>query len=235
MSVFIFLKTILDIRNIGKLFLEFFAFLKKNRLLPIVYSLPIIFFILYYLSYLLFISNKEFLSEKKRSEINKYIDLSLRNCGDKTAISISIVSSDSTRGEFYTAKACDFRQKGCIIDLKEHNNAYKDIYTIDPSSYQYLDQLTQLYFPSHLTLNKDNQQDLAPLDYLPTIRLLVAQTDWAKEGIVKDLWITASRSLNRKVLYVFTFKTAVESTSCQNEIQNILIELKNKMGGDKWL
>jgi hypothetical protein len=67
------------------------------------------------------------------------------------------------------------------------------------------------------------------------MRLLIEMTDWAKEGKIKDLWITAVESkLPANVLYVFTFKTAIERTSCDSEIQDILIKLKNKMRASKW-
>ena len=263
MSVFIFLKTILDIRNIGKLFLEFFAFLKKNRLLPIVYSLPIICF-LFFLLLKLQSNDVEFPQEVKRSEMTGDVTEYLRDkCGDKTAISISVISTEKNRthkvitdtadassakwrqGIFFIAQACDDRQKtsgkDCIIDLKDHNTAYREVYNIDDLTYKYLITLTGLSQPSHIKLNKNGVQDLENLRFLPTIKSLVEMTDWAKEGIVKDLWITATANIPKlpngeaDVLYVFTFKTAKNQTGCDSEIHEILIKLKNKMGIPKWL
>jgi hypothetical protein len=248
MGILAFLKTITDIRSAGNLFLEIMAFLKKNKLFPVIFLLPVVFFIIYYLVSLCFLNNMEFFQEKKRNDVLAYVKESLIKCGDKTAISISIISNiskDEKEGIFYVAEVCDNIQKlkgtDCLMDLKNHNSIYKDEYKIEPLTYNYLVDLTKVEHPKHIKLNKDGKQDLTPIQFLPTMRLLIEMTDWAKEGKIKDLWITAVESellslpnSETNVLYVFTFKTAIERTSCDSEIQDILIKLKNKMRASKW-
>jgi hypothetical protein len=263
MAIFVFLKTLLDLRKICSLFLECGAFLKKNKLLPFVALLPIIFFVIYYLTNILLLSNAAFLDEIKRIEVLEIAKEGLGVCGDKTAISISIISTGkdgvhrditdpknrSTAkwrwGVFHIAQACDDRQKAsgrdCIIDLKDHNTDYNKIYDIDVLSYEELVKLAGLSIPSRIKLNKDGVQDLENLRFLPTLKGLIEMTDWAKEGIVKNLWITATANLTKlpsgdaDVLYVFTFLTGKDHTGCDTEIPRILMNLKDKMGIPKWL
>jgi hypothetical protein len=240
MGILAFLKTITDIRSAGNLFLELIAFLKKNKLLPIVYLLPIITGLLYYIIFLLFINNRPIKIEDKRAEIGEFMDKNLKKCGNLTAMSISVVDNNGTRGRFYLAKACDEKQTGCIVNLSDANSLYDSQYQydIDLNTYQLLEQLDGGRFvitvPKHFILNKDGVQDLTSIAYYRTLSTLVSQTNWGKAGIIKDLWITSSRSLNGNILYVFTFKTAIEKTSCESEIQDILIELRTKMGGAEW-
>ena len=236
MGILVFLKTILDIRNIGKLFLEFFAFLKKNKLLPIVYVVPIVIFILYYLSGYLFIKDNEIDVERKRASMDSFIDKNLHQCGDKTAISVSIVHSNQRVGRFFSARACDFRLgSDCILNLMSNKPLIYGVnYKLNANTRDFLTRLITEGYPRKIPLSKDGEQYIDDqIDGCTPIIDLIQATDWWQEGIAKNLWITASKSKDG-ILYVFTFKTAVDKTECDTEINSILLELKQKMEERKW-
>jgi len=240
MGILAFLKTITDIRSAGNLFLELIAFLKKNKLFPVLYLLPVLLLIINYLHFNLVVKDKEIAVVEKRINICNSVDDELRRCGDKTAISISIIRNDQKSGRFFVARACDKRltNSGCILDLMENKPlTYKAEYKLDLNSEDFLRKIMKSGFPRSIPLSKDGKQIIDPeLEGCSTIINLITATDWWKEGIVKNLWITASETTDHKILYVYTFKTAINESGCQNQINQILLDLIQKMknGGEKW-
>ena len=107
---------------------------------------------------------------KDADTMTKYIDHILGNCGDKTAISISVINIekappllDHWQGRFYMARACDKKEKSndCIVNLKDaHPALYAMDQKIDINSYELFVRLGSQTLSSRFYLrDKQGEQD----------------------------------------------------------------------------
>jgi hypothetical protein len=175
---------------------------------------------------------------KNDNDLVKKIHVYLKECGDKTAISISTISTVSQNdvwvGSFKIAKACDIRNgHNCIINLKDRNpSLYLEDQDIKFNSYFFLVGIGLNNFSTKFDLRLDGKQDLRSLNYLPSIKKMIEKTDWSNEGIVHNLLITSIVNRDKNVLYVITFLTGksrkelscLDQDNIINEIKKLIIE-----------
>jgi hypothetical protein len=166
-----------------------------------------------------------------------FIDNILKECGDKTGVTISPISlnldysSDFYKGRFYIARACDSSEikNDCIVNLKDiQPTLYAVDQHIDLNSYQLLLRLGNQTNSSRFYLrDKNNKQNIASLDRYPSIKYVVENTDWFRQGSLYNLWVTSILS-NNNVLYVITYLsgTSMEKSECFDP-NLILNEIKN--------
>ena len=236
-TIFSFLKTIFDIKKTSVELKNFFLFLKKNKIINLPIILSFLFLILCsyeFVSYLY--KDTIYLRSIKNIKIITTIDDVLKNCGDKTSITVSTVSISQNEdgkynGSFEHARACDFEnnKSGCIVNLIDFNDLYKKIQKIDLSTYLYLVGLGQNTTPSYFYLRNDkDEQNLESASDYPMIIKLLSSTNWYRENSLNSLWVTSVVNFNKKVIYVLTLTSAkpVNKNSCMNQGDSLL-EIKN--------
>ena len=227
--IFVYLKTLLDIRKIVLELKNFFLFLKRNKIIniPIIVSFLFLIGCSYSLVNYLY-RDIYYLQSKKQIEITDKIDLVLKKCGDKTAISISTVSINEDKentywsGLFRQARSCDYKnnQKDCIVNLMDFNGLYRKEHKIDLSTYRFLLKIGGNETPTYINLRDDNNiQDIGQVIYYPVIYKLLSETNWYQERSLNSLWISSIVNFNKKVIYVLTMISAkpIKESLCANQ------------------
>lgn len=228
--------------NFKDLFLtiyNFLSFLRKNKIisLPIAGMSLIIITTIYYFGYYYYTNNNADYNDVIRKNIIKEkIDFYLKQCGDKTAISIGVISTeklpinDYWDGVFEYARACDFNEnpKDCILNLKEIKEMYNYQYQIDTNSYQFLVKIDR-YIPAYISLVDENgNQDISKLMSYPAISKMIIATDWHQKGILNSIWVASIVNSSKKLVYILTMTSAkpISQLKCINQVE-ILNNLKN--------
>lgn len=208
----------------------FYNFLKRKKLLKFKFLFLVSIFLLstYFFWIEIINNNQDYLYAVKQNKLKKEINSILMQCGDKTSISIGAISIEEIDnfhlGEFVIAKACDkLSHNDCLVDLQEHNSSlYNSSYRLDKSSYDFIKESSN--FPKYLNLrNEDNQQDLNILAFnQPSIKWFLEQTEWFRQGILNDLYITSTVGLLRgeKIRYVLTLMQAeghLDNSKCKDK------------------
>ena len=175
---------------------------------------------------------------KDDNELITKIHYYLRECGDKTAITISSVSIPSIdgiwSGHFKIARACD-TSKGdnCIVNLKDRDpSLYLVAHEIKFNSYFFLVNIGLNNFSTKFNLRLNGEQNLSSLNYLPSIKKIVEETEWAEKKILHNLLITSIVNRDKNVLYVITFLTGknrkelscLDQDNIINDIKKLIIE-----------
>lgn len=190
--------------------------------------------------YFIFSDNKIHEDNLRDDRLIIYVDSILKDCKDKTAITIGTVSiyqetsnKQHWPAKFKIARACDTRTStSCIIDLQDKNPSLyreKDL-EVDSSSYALFVNIGNRInsVPEHFHLRNDTgAQDLKSISFYPSIRLVIEELDWFKEDIIHDLWIATILNQNSDVLYVITLLSAKppKENVCFN-YDSIIIKLK---------
>jgi hypothetical protein len=174
-----------------------------------------------------YLHNRGYNTATELDNINNYIDRILRQCGDKTGITISAISLnldanvDAYGGRFYIARACDSREveKNCIMNLKDFKPAtYAMEQNIDRNSYYFLKRIGDQSNATRFYLrDKNNNQNISSLDKYISIKEIILATDWYKEKTLYNLWVTSIMSRDN-ILYVITYLsgTSMEKSACFN-------------------
>lgn len=228
----IFLKFISNYISIEEIKI-FLNFLKRNKIIsaPTIILFILIISCLYCIVANTYFDNARFNNEKFLSNLEKKIDNSLLECGDKTAISVAVVSikniDDSWDARYQIVKACDNIVDGCLINLKDSKSIYRDTYQVDLNTYKGLSKWSQEgSFPENFHLRADGKQNLEPVFLFPSIRSALELSDWGKLGILEDLWITSISNPKNDVIYVISM-TQAETPRKKNCFQHgKLIEIR---------
>lgn len=225
----IFLETLKLINSIFEEIKKFIKFLKKNKIFC--KSIIAVIIIMYCFCYIFFIfilnNNKPYITTYKNNLLLKEITKIVKKCGDKTSLSIGVVSNTKSdnntfNGVFIDALACDKRQliDNCLVNLKQHNILYSETHQIDLSSYYYLQDNCSGNIPCSVSLVDDNgNQDLSKFENYPSIVKLL-KGDWYESKELNHIWILTNKSFDDKLLYVITFIQAKteKDKNCQEPI-----------------
>ena len=231
------LKAILDLKTIVLGFKEFVRFLKKVGLLKpqILVLFVLIFVTLFFLVKEIYSVNDDIHQGTiSKIEIEKHIDETLKDCGDKSSVSISTITILPPEGDkgrksnFLYARACDFNSKdnNCIVDLRSLKpKIYNANYNVESNTYSLLVNIGQDIHPRFFSLRKDGIQNLESVEQFPSLNSILKLTSWYKEGVLNDLWVTAILNKKESVLYVITFISGKPNTEskCFN---SLLVNLK---------
>lgn len=216
-----------------------FSFLRENKLVTVfIATCSIVITISCYYIAKSYYDNMSYRRLEQYDNYVKYVDEILTSCGDRTAISVSIINTrkmsieqDFWLGRFEIARACDksFGER-CIINLKDRlPSLYSVDHKIGISSYKFFLRLGKNILPAHFHFrDKNDEQTLGPVEFYPTIKHIIGRFDWTKHDLLEDLWITSILSDDSTVLYVITFLSAKpqkEATCFNND--SIVIGLRD--------
>lgn len=174
-----------------------------------------------------YLHNRSYDVATELDNVSNYIDRILKQCGDKTGITISAISLnldvnlDAYGGRFYVARSCDNREikRNCIINLKDFKpTAYAMEQNIDHNSYNFLKRIGNQTNATRFYLrDKNNDQNISSLDKYISIKEIIMSTDWYEEKALYNLWVTSVMSRDN-ILYVITYLsgTSMEKSACFN-------------------
>lgn len=231
------LKAILDLKTIVVSVKDLIKFIRKMGLLRprILILFTLIFVAIFFLVQQIYSINDDIYNGTLRKiEIENRIDETLKQCGDKTSVSVSTVTIIPPEGEngrksnFLYARACDFRSREnkCIIDLRSLKpTVYNANYNIRSNTYALLVNIGQDANPRFFSLQKDGVQNLDSVEQYPSIVNILKLTDWYNEGTLNDLWITSILNRKESVLYVITFISGKPNTDGKC-FSSLLVNLK---------
>lgn len=231
------LKAILDLKTIVISVKELVKFIKKIGLLrpQILILFALIFVAIFFLLQQIYSINDDiYKGTLRKIEIENRIDETLRQCGDKTSVSVSTVTiippegDEGRKSNFLYARACDFRSKdnSCIIDLRSLKpKVYNANYNIKSNTYALLINIGLDANPRFFSLQKDGVQNLESVNQYPSIVDILRLTDWYSEGNLNDLWITSILDKRESVLYVITFISGKPNTDGKC-FSSLLVNLK---------
>lgn len=178
---------------------------------------------------------------KTQKEISKFVNHSLKECGDKTAISIIQVDTEKSgneerfRASFVLARACDSLASSteCIVDLASANSVYEKEALLDLDSYALFRELGDQVLAKRFSLKIDKVQDdnLSELIGNDSVINIIKSTNWYHQKILDSIWITSiitRNLLNERVIYVITLMSGdtKEESACQDQ-NKILLQIKN--------
>lgn len=222
------IKTILDILT-GFLKLKpAYAFLKRNHILSplvIICIVGIIVSSIYNINRLYEFNNT--LPKKmadKTSAIKKEVNKELEKCGRGRSISVSVVGKSEMQnnidypfsGRFIVAIAND-KKKGIDDLLISKSNFYDQAFRIDNASYNVLlrSEKEMLYYSLRNT--NDTEQDLSLIELYTSLAGLLKQTQWAREGILSELYIRSTTGVSiygDQIIYIVTLLVTQEADRC---------------------
>jgi len=231
------LKSILDLKTIVVSVKDLIKFIRKIGLLRprILILFTSIFVAIFFLVQQIYsIDDSIYSGTLRKIEIENRIDETLKQCGDKTSVSVSTITiippegDDGRKSNFLYARACDFRSREnkCIIDLRSLKpTVYNANYNIRSNTYALLVNIGQDANPRFFSLQKDGVQNLNSVEQYPSIVNILKLTDWYNEGNLNDLWITSILNRKESVLYVIAFISGKPNTEggC---FSSLLVNLK---------
>jgi hypothetical protein len=187
--------------------------------------------------------DNSYLAEEKRRKANNIILPLVKRCGDGSAISLSVISSqpevdafgnETFLGLFQTAYAME---QGRVINLQTYNPLLYDgePELIDRAFYNFLLSLDDNESTPSTSFNLEAKKAYQDTPY-PTINKMLFRTDWGKQGKLNKLYITSvvienPFRISKQLIYVITFIKSVDfqpSSGCDEVINDLRI-LKNKI------
>jgi len=185
--------------------------LNKKHYLVLLGALSILLVGIFIVSYY-FYDNSNFDKSKKFNEANKLVVDMLKRCGEGSAISLGIVSTQenidqnnnvSYDGSFVSAFAYSSRNNG-IVSLKTPNSIYDGVKPVDIATYNLFLRLGNS-FPESFDLSNMNS-----IDNYPSLYKFLKTTDWGIAGTLKRIYLTSiitdvPAPLPKKVIFVISF------------------------------
>jgi len=184
-------------------------------------------------------NNQGYVRATKINQINKYVEETLKECGDGTAISLGAV--DTKKNEynidypynalFIIASACDKRTKpDCINNMYSTIEFYKRIHTIDNNSYNKFVEASKKIIFFYLRDAVTQQQNIGALKTVASISKLVEGGQWFQEGKLNSLWIKSATGYSlinpeRELIYIATLIFTNNSKGCVKSQDEILSKI----------
>jgi hypothetical protein len=166
--------------------------------------------------------NSIYIDAIQDERIRKEVQTILRKCGDKNAIAVSVISSETSSnyyGKFKEFWACDknFNQE-CLLDLTLQEK-YRSDYNVDPETYKLLKEIAIENEIKELNLQTFNIEK-----YLTIYEILKQSPNYNN---IHTLWLSGVINPEKKVIYAISM-TSWSNKHCENAIF-YLDKLKQKL------
>jgi hypothetical protein len=124
----------------------------------------------------------------------------LTKCGDKNALGLSTISTEISTdyyAKFKEIYSCDFllNPKNCIVDLSSEKFPFAGDYSVDSTTYSWLETLSKQEDVEKVYLPGFEVEDY------PTIANLLSKSVHFKDGSAKHLFITAVKNETQHLIY----------------------------------
>jgi len=144
--------------------------------------------------------NSIYVDSKEDHEIREAMKAILTKCGDKHAIGLSTISTE-TKSEFYAKFkeifSCDFilNTENCLVDLSSDKFPFAGDYIVDTNTYKFLLEISNKEDVSKIFIPEFEAEEF------PTIKALLEKSIHFKDGSAKNLFLTASQNADRNLIY----------------------------------
>lgn len=210
--------------------LTFFKLIKDHKIVKISVFILMILSSLFFYAIYKFKDNSIYVDNKQDSEIKESIKSILTRCGDKHALGVSTISTDTTieyHAQFKEIFSCDLvlNSANCLVDLSSDKFPFAGDYIVDESTYQFLVEISQ---------KEDVKKIYIPefdIEEYPTIKSLLEKSVHFKNGSAKNLFITATQNAEKNLIYVVHMISWNED-SCK-DARYFLNKFRNKLPKNK--
>lgn len=181
--------------------MTFFKLIKDHKIVKISVLILIILCGLFFYAIHQFKDNSIYIDNKEDGEIKESIKSILTRCGDKHALGVSTISTETNieyHAQFKEIFSCDFllNSSNCLVDLSGDKFPFAGDYIVDESTYQFLVEISQ---------KEDVKKIYIPefdIEEYPTIKSLLEKSVHFKNGSAKNLFITATQNAEKNLIYV---------------------------------
>jgi len=154
--------------------------------------------------------NSIYIDAIQDERIKKEIQSILKKCGDKNAIAVSVISSETTSnyyGKFKEFWACDKKiSEECLVDLALQEK-YRSDYNVDPETYKLLKEIAIENEIKELNLPTFNFEK-----YLTIYEILKQSPNFNN---IHTLWLSGVINPEKKVIYAISM-TSWSNKHCEN-------------------
>jgi len=201
-------------------------FAKENKIISSTLVLLIVSFYFFYKGISIYNDNSIYLNASKENSIKKDVISFLQKCGDKHAMGILAISTDTKtdyEGKFKQFIACDYliNKENCIVDLTTAKFDYLEQKPIDKTTFEFLqrlassDEVDKIYLPEF------------DIDDYQILKETLEKSPHYQNKEMKYLFLTAINNYEENLIYAISLTSwAVEPC---NNAKYYLEKFKNKL------
>lgn len=215
-----------EIINKANILITFYKLVKEHKILRISFFMLALLTTFFCYSLKKLKDNSVYVDSKEDHEIREAIKSILVKCGDKHAMGISTISTE-TQSDYYAKFkeifSCDFllNSQNCLVDLSSDKFPFAGDYIVDSNTYKFLMDLSQ---------KEDVHKIFIPefdFDDYPTIKSLLDKSIHFKNGSAKNLFITATKNEQQNLIYAVHMISWNEETC--GDAKYFLNKFRNKL------
>lgn len=203
-----------------------FKFAKENKIISSTLILLIVSFYFFYKGISIYNDNSIYLNTSKENSIKKDVISFLQKCGDKHAMGILAISTDTKtdyEGKFKQFMACDYliNKENCIVDLTTSNFDYLGQKPLDSATFDLFkrlanqDEVEKIYLPEF------------DLDDFQVLKETLEKSPHYQNKEMKYLFLTAINNREENLIYAVSL-TSWALEPCSNAKYH-LEKFKNKL------
>ena len=210
--------------------MTFFKLIREHKIIRVLVSVVCVISCLFFYAIYQLKDNSIYLDNKEDSEIREALKAILTKCGDKHAIGLSTISTETNvelYAKFKEIFSCDFllNPKNCLVDLSSDKFPFAGDYIVDPNTYKFLVEISQKEDVSKIYIPEFD------FDEYPTIKALLHKSIHYKDGSAKNLFLTATQNSDRNLIYAihmisWTQESCADAKYFLNKFRNKLPKTK---------